>query len=209
MKKSNFFLLLAFIFFTIGHSYATIRTITAGGTSFTPPVLSAIVGDTVKWQWLNGSHTTTSITVPAGALTWNVPLDTLHPVFIYVITQPGTFSYICIPHQAFGMTGTINATPNGIKPIGISVPANYNLQQNFPNPFNPTTNIRFDLPRETRVNLVVYDVQGRQVAELINGQLNAGSYNFDWDASAFPSGVYFYSLTADNFRAVKKMALVK
>jgi len=176
---------------------------------FTPASISVAVGDTVKWQWINGTHTTTSASVPAGALTWNAPLDTLHPGFFYVVSHQGTYNYYCIYHQIYGMTGMITANPTGVKPIGNSVPGNYSLQQNFPNPFNPTTNIRFDLPRDTKVSLVIYDVRGRQVAELVNSRLNAGSYNVDWDASNFPSAIYFYSLTADNFRAVKKLVLVK
>lgn len=212
MKKSNFLIFLiflVFLFFTIGQLYATIRTVTASGTVFTPATMSVVVGDTVKWVWVNGAHTTTSINVPAGAVIWNNPLDSAHQSFSYIITHAGVYNYICIPHQLFGMTGTINASPNGVKPVGTAVPMSYNLQQNFPNPFNPVTNIRFELPENSKVTLVIYDVQGRLASELINQQLNAGVYNFDWDASAFPSGVYFYYLTANNFRAVKKMVLIK
>ena len=208
MKNSKFFLFL-FLLFSISQIYGTTWTVTASGMSFSPQSVSVVVGDTVKWVWVDGSHTTTSGIIPGGALTWSHPLDAANTSFSLAITHSGTYNYFCIPHQSFGMTGTINASPNGIKPVGTAVPAEYGLSQNFPNPFNPTTNIRFDLPENTHVKLVIYDVQGRVASELIDRQLNAGSYNYDWDASAFPSGVYFYLLSTDNFSAVKKMVLVK
>ena len=87
--------------------------------------------------------------------------------------------------------------------------ANFSLSQNFPNPFNPSTSIRYAIPRESDVKLVVYDVMGREIATLVNERLNAGTYTVDWNASEFPSGVYFYRLTADNFTETKKLLLIK
>lgn len=209
MKKSKFILFLALLYFTASQSNATVRVVTVSAMIFTPASMSVSVGDTVKWVWSNGTHTTTSSAVPSGAAPWSAPLDTLHQTFIYVVSQPGTYSYYCLYHVIYGMTGTISASPSGIKQLGTSVPESFNLMQNFPNPFNPTTNIRFDIPENAKVKLVVYDVQGRLAAELIDQQLTAGTYNFDWDASAFPSGVYFYSLASGNFMSVKKLVLVK
>jgi plastocyanin len=209
MKKNKFLLLLFFLNLFVLSANSTTTTITAGGFVFTPSSVTVTVGDTVKWQWLNGTHTTTSSTIPTGTASWSSPLDAANQTYIYVITHAGTYNYYCIPHQSFGMVGVITANPNGIQPIGTSVPENYNLQQNFPNPFNPTTNIRFDIPKTTKVKLIVYNIIGEQMDVLVNNELNAGSYNFDWDASAFPSGVYFYVLAADDFRAMKKMILIK
>jgi plastocyanin len=209
MKKIKFFLILFFLNLLVLSAYSTTRTITASGFSFTPSSTTVNVGDTIKWQWLDGTHTTTSSSVPTGAMSWNAPLDVTHQTYIYVITQAGTYNYHCIPHQSFGMVGVITANPNAIQPIGTRVPDAYNLKQNFPNPFNPTTNIRFDIPKTVKVNLSVYNIIGEQADVLVNNELNAGSYNFDWNASAFPSGVYFYVLSTDDFKAVKKMILIK
>jgi plastocyanin len=209
MKKINFFLILLFLVFFNFSAFSTTHTVTAGGIVFNPASITVTVGDTVKWQWLNGTHTTTSGTIPTGATSWNAPLDATHQTYSYVITQAGIYHYYCIPHQSLGMIGDITANPNAIEPIGTSVPGAYNLKQNFPNPFNPTTNIRFDLPENSNVKLIVYDILGQQQAVLVNSKLNAGSYNVDWNASAYPSGIYFYSLTTNDYKAVKKMILAK
>jgi len=209
MKKINFCLILSFLVFFNLSAFSTTHTITAGGIVFNPSSITVTVGDTIKWQWLNGTHTTTSTGIPTGATSWNAPLDAANQTYFYVITQEGTYNYVCIPHQSLGMVGVITANPNAIEPIGTSVPGAYNLEQNFPNPFNPATNIRFDLPKNSFVKLVIYDLLGQQQAVLVNGQLSAGSYNVDWDASAYPSGIYFYSLSTNDYKAVRKMVLSK
>ncbi|HSQ77010.1 MAG TPA: T9SS type A sorting domain-containing protein, partial [Bacteroidota bacterium] len=76
------------------------------------------------------------------------------------------------------------------------VPVQFALHQNFPNPFNPSTTIRFDLPAASRVSIVVYDVTGREVASLVQGEYGAGSYSTTLDASQMASGVYFYRMMA-------------
>jgi hypothetical protein len=101
-------------------------------------------------------------------------------------------------------------TLNGIPPIGDPIiPLVYLLEQNYPNPFNPTTKIRYDLPRYEFVNLSVYDVLGREVETLVNEKLYPGSYEVEWNASSYPSGVYFYKLISGNYVQTKKMMLLK
>ncbi|MEO8513270.1 MAG: T9SS type A sorting domain-containing protein [Ignavibacteria bacterium] len=99
--------------------------------------------------------------------------------------------------------------PIGIQPISGNIPTKFSLDQNYPNPFNPNTNIKFDIPKAGNVKLVVYDINGREVNRLINQNLPAGYYNADFNASNLASGVYFYSLEANDFTDVKKMILVK
>ena len=89
------------------------------------------------------------------------------------------------------------------------VPEKFYLYQNYPNPFNPVTNIRFDMPKQGLVKLKVYDVSGREVSTLVNSNLSAGSYNYDFDASNLSSGVYFYKLETPDFTSIRKMILVK
>lgn len=100
-------------------------------------------------------------------------------------------------------------SPIGITPISTEIPSGFSLQQNYPNPFNPVTNIRFDIMSSSMVKLTVYDAAGNEITELVNQNLNAGSYNYDFNASEIPSGVYFYVLTAGEFTATKKMVLIK
>jgi len=84
------------------------------------------------------------------------------------------------------------------------------LYNNYPNPFNPTTTIRFDLPEKTNVELVVYDILGRRVKSLVDNQVrNPGRYEVSFNANALASGVYIYKLTTKNYSQARKMLLVK
>ncbi|CAN5651373.1 hypothetical protein BH10BAC5_BH10BAC5_03720 [soil metagenome] len=97
----------------------------------------------------------------------------------------------------------------GIQNINSGTPSGFSLSQNYPNPFNPTTNINFAIPVQSFVTLKVYDILGKEVKELVNKKLSAGSYSVDFNASEFSSGIYFYSLSANNFQQTKQMLLIK
>jgi hypothetical protein len=90
-----------------------------------------------------------------------------------------------------------------------NVPEKIVLYQNYPNPFNPMTVIRFSLPRRENVTLEVFDVLGRDVAMLVNEQMEAGEHSVVFDASGLTSGVYFYRLQAGKFVSLKKMVLIR
>lgn len=83
------------------------------------------------------------------------------------------------------------------------------LMQNYPNPFNPSTVIRFNIPDNTYATLRVYDILGKQVAELVDGNLSAGEYKVDFNASDLAAGVYLYKLDAGGFSRTMKMTIVK
>lgn len=104
---------------------------------------------------------------------------------------------------------TLRSTTIGITPISNIVPDKFVLYNNYPNPFNPKTNITFDIPKSQFVKMRVYDLAGREVAVLVNQNLAAGRYNVDFEASQLASGVYFYALESPDFYIVKKMVLVK
>ncbi len=89
------------------------------------------------------------------------------------------------------------------------LPVQYSLSQNFPNPFNPTTTIKFDIAKNTFVNIKIFDILGREIYSLVNEELNAGSYTVDWDATGFSGGIYFYRISAGNYTETKKMILAK
>jgi hypothetical protein len=91
----------------------------------------------------------------------------------------------------------------------INLPSVYSLMQNFPNPFNPTTMIKYALPKVSNVKLTVYDILGREVSTLVNEQQQPGSYQVTWNASNVASGIYFYQLKAGNFVDTKKMILIR
>ena len=89
------------------------------------------------------------------------------------------------------------------------LPAAFRLEQNYPNPFNPATVVSGQWPVTSAVRLVIYDVLGREVAVLADGQYPAGKYSFTFNASGLASGVYFYRLTANQCTATKGMLLEK
>lgn len=97
----------------------------------------------------------------------------------------------------------------GITQTGTNVPDKFALSQNFPNPFNPETKIKFDLARPTNVKLVVFNNLGQEVMNLFSGFKSAGSYIADFNASGLSSGTYFYRLETDFFTETKKMQVVK
>jgi hypothetical protein len=86
---------------------------------------------------------------------------------------------------------------------------NYELQNCYPNPFNPTTTIRYHISKTSPIKLTVYDLSGREVATLVNEEKPAGTYTIPWNAAHLSSGVYFSRLTAGKFTQVKKMMLIK
>ncbi len=104
-----------------------------------------------------------------------------------------------------------------ISPINNSIPVSFSLYQNYPNPFNPTTKIKFDIPlsrgvpegRGVLTHMTIYDLLGREVATLVNENLLPGIYEAEWNASNYPSGVYFYKLQTETFNITKRMVLIK
>lgn len=113
-----------------------------------------------------------------------------------------------------GLSGSSNGGvwvrtfPLGIHNTG-EIAKEYSLSQNYPNPFNPTTNIKFQVPNAGFVELKIYDALGREISTLVNEQLNGGSYEVQWDASPYPSGVYYYGVTAGSYFETRKMVLIK
>ncbi len=93
--------------------------------------------------------------------------------------------------------------------VDLSTPLRYSLEQNYPNPFNPTTNIRFSLPEASKVKLVVYNLIGEKVAELVNGKMESGNHSVVFNASGLTSGFYIYKIVTPNFRKSMKMLLIK
>ncbi|MFA6980840.1 MAG: fibronectin type III domain-containing protein [Ignavibacteriaceae bacterium] len=90
-----------------------------------------------------------------------------------------------------------------------TMPRVYALDQNFPNPFNPVTRINYQIPKNSYVTLIVYDVLGKQIASLVNEEQSAGTYQITFDGSWLSSGIYFYKIQAGDFVATKKLVLMK
>jgi hypothetical protein len=107
------------------------------------------------------------------------------------------------------VTAIIDTFVIGIKPLNNFIPDRFTLYQNFPNPFNPLTKVKFDVSEKMPVTLTLYDVLGKETAKLADGNLSPGTYEIEFDGSNFPSGVYFYRLRAGDYSKTMKMVLVK
>lgn len=112
-------------------------------------------------------------------------------------------------HGKVDALAAVQNVPTGIEPVEGEIPTNYELEQNFPNPFNPVTHIRFAVPRNGRITLTIFNVLGQRVAVLADEMMAAGQYIVDFDASELTSGIYFYQIEAEGFKQVKKMLLTR
>ncbi len=303
IRKTTIRLSVIFLGFLIfsSSSFCTSHTVEVANFSFSPSMINAMVGDTITWNWVSGTHTTTcngtsGTSLPPGATPWDEPINSVSTTYSYVIEIDGEYDFVCLFHPS--MTGMIMAVPlpvelvsfagllnngfaelqwktatesnnrgfeierkssSGWEKVGFvqghgtttnenhyafrddvrkvqsalisyrlkqidfngtyeysseiqinkTVPSDFSLLQNFPNPFNPSTQINFSIPQTSLVVLKVYDVTGREVATLLNQNKPAGSYTLNFNAAKFASGIYYYTITAGSFSSTKKMILMK
>jgi tetratricopeptide (TPR) repeat protein len=128
------------------------------------------------------------------------------------ITDPGLISLLQSANMSiYGESSSYEQRNKAISKADAasSLPKEYSLSNNYPNPFNPATSISYELPKDGEVSLVVYDVLGEVVKSLVNEQQQAGRYTATFNASNLPSGIYFYTMNAGSFSATKKMLLIK
>ena len=199
-----------------------------GGTSIVTPGVNRSTNSGTSW-----SSVSVPTTNPAGGLVGDGTSFWLaRGSVIYVSTDngltwatdfngdfqmAGLINHLCKARTgnklwAVTSTGNVyfsNGVLSGVNILSSENPQHYLLSQNFPNPFNPVTNINFSIPKTSNVRLAVYDVNGRELEILINQNLSAGTYNADWDASKYSSGMYFYKITAGEYSQTKKMSLIK
>ncbi|GEM_PF-2949359 len=154
------------------------------------------------------------ITVPG--VVQDVP--TYAPLGTYdYISYCGDYPEVKIDSSSFQFTVIPGIIPDGAKNWAVSkwledynpIPLSFNLTSNYPNPFNPSTTIKFIIPEDSYVRLSIYNLLGQVVAIPIDKRMDAGEYRFNWNASGFSSGVYFYKLSAGKYSAVKKMVLIR
>lgn len=141
-----------------------------------------------------------------GGLDWGYQVIPGGSVKIAVVDTLNVWAaYYGISHTT---TGGGNIIYIGINNISSKTPDQFRLYQNYPNPFNPVTKITFDIRQSGKAELIVYDILGRVVNELLNEKLNAGKYEYVFEAKNLPSGVYFYKLVTDVYEETRKMILL-
>jgi len=220
-KKNQFTFINDTLRFSHQHAFRRIPnghyTLFDNGNFHTPPFSRAIEYDldqvnktcTLVWQYRHSPSIFSfamgyAQRLPNGntVVGWGSSNPTLTEVdpaghVVYELSYPmGVFSY-----RAYRQTWSEGAH----KPY----PASFRLYQNFPNPFNPLTTIRYDVSEDGFVSLKIYDMLGREVKDLVHTDLGKGKYSVTFNAGGLASGVYFYKLTINDFSESKKMMLVK
>lgn len=120
-----------------------------------------------------------------------------------------TIPFTLGPDGSISYEGGSLAVTDAIVNKTADIPKKFALYQNFPNPFNPSTTIRFDVPKQSQVRITVFDIMGRQIAELVNKEYNPGTHQVTWNADKFASGIYYYRIKAKEFESVRKLILMK
>jgi len=148
---------------------------------------SVAVGDVIHWVWDEGSHTTTSTSVPAGAAPWDSPINSSTPTFDYTVTVPGTYTYQCTPHASMGMTASFVAS--GIATAIAPTP--------FDDAFTATVtdgkmlDLSYVVSGHDRVIVSLFDLTGKAVKNLSDQQAVVGMYNETYSIADLPTGMYF------------------
>ncbi|MEO8210093.1 MAG: SBBP repeat-containing protein [bacterium] len=133
---------------------------------------------------------------------FSIALDLLNNVYVTGLSYGGAltnYDYATVKYSLI----------TGLQNVSTGVPSSFTLFQNFPNPFNPTTNIKFNIPKSGLVKLVVSDITGRQISELVNSVMESGTYEYYFNAENLSSGIYFYRLETAGYIDTKKMTVVK
>ncbi len=181
--------------FGFSPTYKTDDGVSAGNTD-----LRVAYSTDNQTTWINdgptGVTTNPPDTLVSDSLTTDISLASGSTMFVALARLTGTTT------NSLGL-------PTGIEKSSKVQPAGYSLSQNYPNPFNPTTKINFSIAQSGNVKLIIYNVLGEKINELINGYMNTGEYNIDFDASKLSSGVYLYTISSGNFMKTKKMILMK
>ncbi|MCU7503023.1 MAG: T9SS type A sorting domain-containing protein [Ignavibacteria bacterium] len=167
-----------------------------------PDEIGASNGSTLCMQYTNGKGAGIQYSGPFGTSTSAAKL--IYLGFPLESTANDTAFNSVITKSSMFFFPEISAVPyNG------NMPQSYSMSQNFPNPFNPSTIITYSLPRQSFVELKVFDTIGREISTLVSKEQSAGEYKVQFDASSLPSGMYIYSIQAGEFRASKKLLLIK
>lgn len=192
-----------------GATYSWLPATGLSSTTIANPVAAPMVTTTYEVKVVaNGCTTTDQVTVTVEDVRCGNNLD---KVSILHRLGNGGFVQICVSLNALP-THLAHGDVFGLGKVGAEVaeiPKQFGLQQNYPNPFNPSTTIRYALPVDAQVTLEVYDMLGRSVAELVNGEVKAGYHDVNFDASNLASGLYVYRLQSNAGNGKSEMQMRK
>ncbi len=196
-------LILAFVSASIETRAITIN-INVDNNFFDPSFVTANVGDVIKWNHVDGTHTTTSDTVPAGADTWDAPITDNSTTFSYTITVAGHYHYFCTIHGQ-SMSGVIEASdPTGIPALNPGFESTISVSSTNAN----SVSLHYQLNQSQHTNVALFNLAGNKTVQIVDQVLPAGDYNEQYQLSGnITSGVYFLIIESGNLRLTRKLVV--
>jgi len=172
------------------------------GNTFTPSTLTEVeLGDTIRWEWVSGTHTTTSLGIPDGAPSWDSPLSSSSTFFEYVIKEAGTYNYKCTPHESVGMLGSF--TVNSAASVR-DFQSNISDITLYPNPAKDQMHLSFEAGVSNTGFLRIRDMLGKVINET-SIDISPGGNQLDVQVDYLRNGIYFLELNIrDKKRIVKR-----
>lgn len=195
-------IILCFLFL-FQNGFSTVWIIQTSNYQFTPSELPEVqLGDTIRWVWIEGAHTTTSTMIPLGAQQWDAPLSISSQSYDYVPTISGKYNYQCTPHVSFGMVGNFTV----MDPTGVPLFDFKEIVKTYPNPFMNSTTIEYSLTKPGSVNITFFNQFGKQV-DMIKKLQEEGIQKVVWSPENLAGGVYYFRLEAEGQVVVRKLML--
>ncbi len=183
---------------------SAVHVISQNGSTFEPALVNCAVGDIIRWEWSSGSHNTISATVPEGASSWNAPLNSANPSFEYTVLIPGSYGYYCSFHVQSQMVGAFIASGTvGVKPVLTSNPeliVGVEIGTRI-------IHVRLSDASPAAMAIRVYDLTGRKVATIFDGQLADNSQDWTLDANGWERGIYFVRLESGTKVITRKIMI--
>jgi plastocyanin len=203
MKKVVLIISVIIISLTAAFSmkvYATKWIINVQDFFFSPSSLpNVVVGDTINWVWINGSHTTTSTSVPVDAVGWDNPINSTSTSFEYKVSIAGTYNYKCTPHASIGMIGSFVASnPSAVQDLDIT-----KFFRIYPNPAKDIFKIAPDASNTQPFEVTVLNLAGQE----IDSRFCKEDQECAFDLSAAPEGYYIIKIKSGNTSQAKKLII--
>lgn len=191
MMKISTLLFVASMFCSLLTS-ATEHFVQVSNFQFSPANLTVMVGDVITWQHVSGFHTTTSVTVPDGAQSWDSDISSSLTSFSYTVTVAGDYSYVCVLHN--GMTASFIAE----QPVSVA-----RLNNDSKNALNAyysggIIRVNYAIVNSGKVSFTLYTIDGRVLSALKTSSMASGTYNDQFDAGNIPTGVYLLRMESGN-----------
>jgi plastocyanin len=204
MKKIKMLFIAAAMLFLSQSAFASVtHTILVGQgntLTFSPNTLTTVVvGDVIRWSWVSGSHTTTSVSVPSGANTWSNSITSGVTSFDYTVTTAGAYSYQCNPHGGLGMTGTFDVSVATDIQKGLI----YNSLIISPNPTTDEIQVGFNSDKSFQATVLIFDATGNLKKE-DKVRVKSGDNVISYNVSKFTKGTYIFNLLDGDAALVAK-----